>query len=66
MKKYKDLINLLLSGNFFAAYYASKDHRVMYHLKELNKSIDNQEVYLRKKYDPNAKLYRIKLIDYFL
>ena len=66
MRNIRDFFRLLFSGNFHAAFYASKDSKVMYHLIELNKSIDKQEEYLRKKYDENAKLHRIKLIDFFI
>ena len=66
MKNIRDFFRLLFSGNFNAAYLASKNPEVIYHLTKLNKSIDCQEEYLRKKYDKNAKLHRIKLIDYFI
>ena len=62
----KDFIVLLLSGQLIAFKMAASDENVINALNMLNDSTEKLEKLEQERYDPNCKLHRYKLIDFFI
>lgn len=62
----KDYIVLLLNGQLIAFKMAASDKNVINALNMLNDSTEKLEKLEQERYDPNCKLHRYKLIDFFI